>query len=156
MKDTKTYIAESLKRFDDKYDIKNVGEYSQQIIPNNGQEYPIKSFLSAELENLARKVREEMVEEKCPCCDIKDEHLIPGDRSTTRISRPCGGCNKHQTIAGALLKSKYWQDWYEYASKNMLYDVDETLTVDAMSDGHFDDFIKFTNQALTSNEQSEK
>lgn len=82
-------------------------------------------------------------ENKCPDCDLGDEHIFPEDRSTTRISRPCSGCGKHQTIAGALLKSEYWKKWYDHASKNMLYDVDETLTVDAMSDGHFGDFMRF-------------
>lgn len=72
-----------------------------------------------------------------------EEHIIPEDDSTTIISRPCSGCGKHQTIAVALLNSKYWKDWYNYASENMLYDVDETFTIDAMSDNHFDDFIKF-------------
>lgn len=74
----------------------------------------------------------------------KDKHIIPEDTSSTCLARAtecCGGY--HQTIAGALLGSKYWKEWYEYASKEMLYDVDETLTIDAMSDGHFEDFIKF-------------
>ena len=86
---------------------------------------------------------EETEELKCEDCDPKDEHIIPEDKSTTRISRPCVGCGKHQTIAGALLKSNYWNEWYKHASKNMLFDVDETLTVDAMSDAHFDSFINF-------------
>lgn len=85
---------------------------------------------------------------KCDCCDEKDEHIFPDDRSTTRISRPCGGCGKHQTIAGALLKSKEWEKWYKYASENMLFDVDETLTVDAMSDEHWNSFIKFLNDEV--------
>lgn len=72
-----------------------------------------------------------------------NEHIIPDDDSTTIISRPCSGCGKHQTIAGALLGSAEWKLWYDHASKNMLYDVDETLTIDAMSDEHFRDFIKF-------------
>lgn len=85
---------------------------------------------------------------KCDCCDEKDEHIFPDDRSTTRISRPCGGCGKHQTIAGALLKSKEWEKWYKYASENMLFDVDETLTVDAMSDEHWNSFMKFLNDEV--------
>jgi len=70
--------------------------------------------------------------------------IIEGDTSSTRIGIPCKGCGMHQTIAGALLKSKYWQEWYAHATKNMLYDVDETQTIDAMSDEHFQDFISFT------------
>jgi hypothetical protein len=74
----------------------------------------------------------------------KDKHIIPSDDSTTRIARAttcCGGF--HQTIAGALLGSKEWKEWYKHASKNMLYDVDETQEIDAMSDNHFKDFINF-------------
>jgi len=85
---------------------------------------------------------------KCDCCDEKDEHIFKDDRSTTRISRPCSGCGKHQTIAGALLKSKEWEKWYKYASENMLFDVDETLTVDAMSDEHWNSFMKFLNDEI--------
>lgn len=75
---------------------------------------------------------------------MKNIHIIPEDESSTMLKRAttcCGGY--HQTIAGALLGSKEWKKWYSYASKNMLYDVDETLTIDAMSDNHFRDFIKF-------------
>jgi hypothetical protein len=74
----------------------------------------------------------------------KDIHICPDDDSTTVIAKKtecCGG--QHQTIAGALLKSKYWKDWYAHASKNMLRDVDETETIDAMSDGHFEEFVQF-------------
>ena len=74
----------------------------------------------------------------------QDSYIVPTDHSTTRIARAtncCGG--EHQTIAGALLKSKEWEAWYDYASKNMLFDVDETAIVDAMSDKHFNAFIEF-------------
>lgn len=74
----------------------------------------------------------------------EDKYIFQNDNSTTRIARAtdcCGGY--HQTIAGALLNSEYWKDWYEHASKNMLFDVDETLTIDAMSDEHFRSFMKF-------------
>ena len=80
---------------------------------------------------------------------MEEEYIDPKDKSTTRISLPCSGCGKHQTIAGALLKSKEWKKWYDYASKNMLYDVDETMMIDAMSNGHFADFIKFIKNNLT-------
>jgi hypothetical protein len=74
----------------------------------------------------------------------KDIYIIPTDKSTTRLKRATTCCDGyHQTIAGALLGSKEWKLWYEYASKKMLYDVDETLTIDAMSDKHFADFIKY-------------
>jgi hypothetical protein len=74
----------------------------------------------------------------------KDIHIDPTDDSTTIINRPCSGCPEgHQTIAGALLKSKEWKLWCKHASKKMLYDVDECAMVDAMSDEHWNDFIKF-------------
>ena len=66
------------------------------------------------------------------------------DKSSTilkRATKCCGGY--HQTIAGALLGSKEWGLWYKHASKKMLYDVDETQEIDAMSDNHFQDFIRF-------------
>ena len=85
-------------------------------------------------------------QDTCPDCDPKDEHIDPKDSSTTRISRPCSGCGKHQTIAGALLKSGQWKKWYDNASKNMIFDVDETEMIDAMSDEHFQEFMKFSSQ----------
>lgn len=74
----------------------------------------------------------------------KDIFIDPDDNSTTRIARAtecCGG--HHQTIAGALLMSKEWKLWYEYASKHQLFDVDETRELDAMSDGHWNNFVLF-------------
>ena len=76
----------------------------------------------------------------------QDKYYNQADTSTTRIARTTSGCcgGYHQTIAGALLKSKYWAEWYNHAQKNMLWDVDETQECDGLSDGHFEDFIKFT------------
>lgn len=99
----------------------------------------IKDFISSELQ----RERENC---KCSDCSPEDEHVCPNDRSTTRISRPCGGCGKHQTIAGALIKSQEWQDWCKYAWENKLFDTDETDTVDAMSDEHFSSFMDFIRQ----------
>lgn len=75
---------------------------------------------------------------------MKNKYIIPEDTSSTILERAtecCGG--SHQTIAGALLKSKLWDAWYKHASENMLFDVDETRTIDAMSDEHFDAFMRF-------------
>lgn len=71
------------------------------------------------------------------------DHIDPNDKSTTVTSRPCKGCGRHQTIAGAVLASKEWKAWYKYASENMLFDVDETMTIDAMSVEHWNEFIKY-------------
>lgn len=79
---------------------------------------------------------------------MKDKHINPDDDSTTRIARATSCCDGyHQTIAGALLKSPEWREWYKYASENMLFDVDETQEVDAMSDNHFKTFIEFIKQS---------
>ena len=81
----------------------------------------------------------------CKKCGKEDKHIILSDKSTTVIAKAtkcCGG--SHQTIAGALLKSEYWKRWYDHASKNQLFDVDETCTIDAMSDEHFAEFMKFS------------
>lgn len=75
---------------------------------------------------------------------MKNTHIIPDDTSTTLMDRGtecCGG--KHQTIAGALLRSKYWDAWYKHASENKLFDVDETQECGEMGYKHFDEFIKF-------------
>jgi hypothetical protein len=75
---------------------------------------------------------------------MKNKHIIEGDKSSTmlvRATKCCGG--GHQTIAGALLGSPQWKAWYKHSSEEGLYDVDETATVDAMSDGHFASFIEF-------------
>lgn len=74
----------------------------------------------------------------------KDTHINPKDPSTTRLARGtncCGG--SHQTIAGAILKSKEWEAWHHHATKNLLFDVDETQEVDAMSDAHWSAFVNF-------------
>ena len=74
----------------------------------------------------------------------KDIHINPDDTTSTKlatVTECCGGY--HQTIAGALLNSKAWKLWYEHAINNQLFDVDETRETDAMSDRHFEAFIKF-------------
>jgi len=79
---------------------------------------------------------------------MKDKHIIPSDSSSTRLARAtkcCGG--SHQTIAGALLSSPQWDKWYEHASMNMLFDVDETVIIDAMSDRHFQAFLDFITES---------
>ena len=74
----------------------------------------------------------------------KDTHIVEGDTSSTMLQRATKCCgNFHQTIAGALLGSPQWEAWYKYSSEEGLYDVDETATVDAMSDEHFASFIEF-------------
>lgn len=74
----------------------------------------------------------------------KDIYIIPEDPSTTLIKRATTCCNgHHQTIAGALLGSPQWEDWYAHASKSNLFDVGDTETIDVMGDKHFQAFIKF-------------
>lgn len=71
------------------------------------------------------------------------KHIISSDTSTTVIAKSCKGCGEHQTIAGALLKSKEWAKWCKHANEYNLFDVDETATIDAMSDQHLEAFMKF-------------
>ncbi len=102
-----------------------------------------KTICNADKDYILSFFDKQRTELKCEDCSPEDKHICPTDRSTTRISRPCAG-QDIQTIAGTLLKSKEWKEWYKYASENMLFDVDETETVDMMSDGHFNSFIEFT------------
>jgi hypothetical protein len=102
-----------------------------------------KTICKADKDYILSFFDKQRTELKCEDCSPEDKHICPTDRSTTRISRPCAG-QDIQTIAGTLLKSKEWKEWYKYASENMLFDVDETETVDMMSDGHFNSFIEFT------------
>lgn len=74
----------------------------------------------------------------------KNIYINPDDKTTTLLQRGttcCGG--HHQTIAGAVLNSPQWHNWYAHASKEMLFDVDETLEGDAMSDKHFQAFLAY-------------
>lgn len=43
----------------------------------------------------------------------------------------------------SIAKTPQWQAWYEHASKNMLYDVDECLECGWMSEKHARDFLEF-------------
>jgi hypothetical protein len=74
----------------------------------------------------------------------KDIHIDPNDDSTTILARATECCNgSHQTIAGALLKSPQWKAWYDYASRKQLFDVDESMMIDCMSDAHWKTFVLF-------------
>jgi hypothetical protein len=127
------------------------------------KEYPLNTFQGETLREVIeygdRRVKEALESDVVLCkgCytmkhphipevgkTIIDKHIIPDDDSTTRIARPCKGCGWHQTIAGAVLNSKEWKLWRKHASEKMLYDIDECEMIDAMSDSHFRDFIKFT------------
>ena len=119
------------------YNLKTEKYENEPIIFVNDKSWKkVKNFI----QSLLTQQRTEL---ECEDCSPEDKHICPTDRSTTRISRPCAG-EDIQTIAGTLLKSKEWKEWYKYASENMLFDVGETETVDMMSDGHFNSFIEFT------------
>jgi len=51
--------------------------------------------------------------------------------------------SEHNSIYHALINSPEWKAWYKYASKNNLFDVDETQECDMMSREHFKAFIEF-------------
>lgn len=55
----------------------------------------------------------------------------------------CAGCGHHDSMWKSLVQSPQWKDWYEHASKNMLYDVDEAQEFGCMSSKHFQDFIDY-------------
>lgn len=68
-------------------------------------------------------------------------HIVPDDKTSTCIQRATDCCDGyHQTIAGALLKSPEWSLWKK---SNPSFDIDETETIDAMSDNHFQAFLEF-------------
>jgi len=74
----------------------------------------------------------------------KNIHIDPNDDSTTIIKRATTCCNGyHQTIAGALLKSNYWKEWYKNCEENQLFDVGECELLDCMSDEHWIAFCEF-------------
>ena len=88
---------------------------------------------------------------------MTDIHIIKGDETSTRMARVTKCCNgQHQTIAGALLSSKYWKDWYNDNMITHSFGVDETQETDAMSDEHFEAFIKFIIQHENKEYNSDK
>lgn len=50
---------------------------------------------------------------------------------------------KHPSWWQSIIKTPQWDAWYEHASKNMLYDVDESFECGAMSEKHAKDFLNF-------------
>ena len=70
---------------------------------------------------------------------------IPYEEHTCYWSA-CVGCNGHSSIHKTLVESPEWRKWYKYASENHLYDVDETMELGIMSEGHWKDFLKFVKE----------
>lgn len=69
------------------------------------------------------------------------------EKGLHRYWEPCAGCKDgHPSIWKTLVESPQWKAWYEHASKNMLYDVDESQELGAMSTKHFQDFMGFNSQ----------
>lgn len=60
--------------------------------------------------------------------DCSVYHCTDGDHPSWWVS-----------IAG----TKQWKEWYKYASKNMLYDVDECVECGWMSEQHAQDFLNY-------------
>ena len=55
----------------------------------------------------------------------------------------CKGCGHHDSIWKTLVSSLRWKEWYQHASENMLYDVDECQELGCMGKNHFEDFMKY-------------
>ena len=49
----------------------------------------------------------------------------------------------HPSWWNSISRTPQWEAWYKYASKNMLYDVDECLECGWMSEQHAKDFMEF-------------
>lgn len=52
----------------------------------------------------------------------------------------------HNSWWESIRKTPEWEAWYEHASKNMLYDVDECEECGCMSEEHAKDFFSFIRQ----------
>jgi len=50
---------------------------------------------------------------------------------------------EHNSFWQSIIRTKEWKEWYKYASKNRLYDVDEVGEVGWMSVEHAKDFLFF-------------
>jgi hypothetical protein len=46
----------------------------------------------------------------------------------------------------SIAQTDEWKAWYDHASHNMLYDVDESLDCGFMSEAHAKDFLKFVRE----------
>ncbi len=54
----KNNMEEMSKRFDEKYTIFNIGEISEQLVPNSMKKEPIKDFIQKELSDQAKEIME--------------------------------------------------------------------------------------------------
>lgn len=73
-----------------------------------------------------------------------DAHFIPKEEVEKQLwERPCSGCEHHDTFWKTVVQSPQWKEWYEHASKNTLYDVDESQELGIISAKHFQDFMHF-------------
>lgn len=56
----------------------------------------------------------------------------------------CPGCaGGHPSFWKTIVESKHWKQWYEYASKYQLYDVDECQECGWIGERHFNEFIDY-------------
>ena len=58
----------------------------------------------------------------------------------------CMDGEKHPSWWIAIATTPEWQAWYQYASENHLYDVDECVEAGWMSNEHARDFMKFVQE----------
>lgn len=91
-------------------------------------------------------VREKMTEDIVRHCLLAKQEALE-EQGLYRYWEPCDGCKDgHPSIWKTLVESPQWKAWYDHASKNMLYDVDESQELGVMSPKHFQDFMRFSSQ----------
>jgi len=59
--------------------------------------------------------------------------------------------DKHQTFFGAVVSSPQWELWQKNQRKNPTRDLSEVEETGVMSDGHFQEFLKFCLTQLKEN-----
>lgn len=81
--------------------------------------------------------------------EIKDfiDSLIDKVSKAKDEERWCGTCkgcsNGHPSFWKTIVQSKEWGKWYKHASKNHLFDVDESQECGWMSLNHWNSFLEF-------------
>jgi hypothetical protein len=57
--------------------------------------------------------------------------------------QPCSCPLGHPSIWKTVIESPQWKKWHDYAWPKMLYDFPEVEELGIISEGHFQEFIKF-------------
>lgn len=106
-------------RFNDQPGI--TGTLAANLEPKHFEE--LLEFVAAHLEAAKREAREEAwvsLHQGATCC-----------------------ADKHQTFYGAVVRSPQWTAWEKHQRKQPTRDMAEVVETGVMSDGHFQEFLKF-------------